>query len=194
MRALLTLQFVLVLMVWFFSLAFGQLLRVAAPVAIEAIVGVANASNVSSAAFTASGVGGLIGVLIAQRFARPGRLRAVLVLMSIGVGLGHLLIPLATQATSFIAVFALITILQASMVPATNTLIAMNAPRDRRGTAFGLASGMQAIAFMVGPMAAAGFAAVSLNLGFVVLGVLFVVLGLAIRALVREPAEAPLVD
>ena len=187
LRSLLTAQFVIALSVWFLSLAFGQLLRIAAPIALERIVGPARAMGVSGVAFTLSGLGGIAGVLLAQRFVQPGRLRYTLVVMSIGVGIGHLFLPLAMSATAFIAAFAAITILQTAMVPAINTLIATNAPRDRRGTAFGLASSVQAVAFMAGPVAAAGFAAVSLNLGFAVLGVLFVVLGLAVSVGVREP-------
>ena len=185
--SLFTRQFSLALMVWFFSLAFGQLLRIATPVALEQIVGPGEATGISGAAFTLAGLGGVVGVIAAQRFVRPGRLRWVLTVTSIGIGFGHLVLPIAASAAWFIVAFAAISVMQAAMVPAINTLIAANSPRDRRGTAFGLASGVQAVAFMVGPMAAAGFAAISLNLGFAVLGALFVVLGITIRLAVREP-------
>ena len=186
-RSLLTTQFVLALMVWFCSLAFGQLLGIAAPIALERIVGVDQAASVSGIAFTAAGLGGVLGVVVAQRFVRPGHLQYSLIITSVGVGIGHLVLPFALGAPTFIVAFAGIAMLQAAMVPATNTLIAANSPRDRRGTAFGLVSGVQALAFMVGPMAAAGFAAISLNFGFAVLGVLFVILGVMIRVSVREP-------
>jgi DHA1 family multidrug resistance protein-like MFS transporter len=186
-RSLLTTQFVLALVVWFCSLAFGQLLRIAAPIALEQIVGSQQAAAVSGIAFTAAGLGGVLGVVGAQRWVRPGRLQYSLIVTSIGVGIGHLLLPFALGAWAFTAAFAAIALLQAAMVPATNTLIAANAPRERRGTAFGLASGVQALAFMVGPMAAAGFAAISLTLGFAVLGVMFVLLGVMIALAVREP-------
>lgn len=185
--ALLTVQFVLALLVWFGTLAFSQLLRIAAPIALERIVGVEAAPAASGIAFTAAGLGGVIGVVAAQRFVRAGQLRLSLILTSVGTGLAHLVLPFAVEATSFILAFSFIAMLQATMVPATNTLIAANAPRDRRGTAFGLASGMQAFAFMVGPMTAAGFAVVSLHLGFVVVGLLFLALALMIRLGVREP-------
>lgn len=186
-RSLLTTQFVLALVVWFCSLAFGQLLRIAAPIALEGIVGVQQAAAVSGIAFTAAGLGGVLGVVGAQRWVRPGRLQYSLIVTSIGVGIGHLVLPFTLDAWTFTAAFAGIALLQAAMVPATNTLIAANAPRERRGTAFGLAGGVQALAFMVGPMAAAGFAAISLTLGFAVLGVMFVLLGVMIALAVREP-------
>ncbi|MFA7250045.1 MAG: MFS transporter [Dehalococcoidia bacterium] len=189
--SLLTWQFTVALAVWFFSLAFGQLLRIAAPIAIERIAGAGQATGLSGLAFTLSGLGGVAGVWLARQLVRPGLLQYTLIVTCVGTGVGHMLLPLAGTATWFIVAFTAIALLQAAMVPAINTLIAANAPRERRGTAFGLASGVQAVAFMVGPMAAAGFAAISLNLGFAVLGALFIVLGVAIRFSVREPELLP---
>jgi MFS family permease len=76
------------------------------------------------------------------------------------------------------------------MIPASNTLIAANSPRSRRGTAFGLASSVQAIAFIAGPMGAALFTALSLDLGFVFLTGLFFSLALLIVVCLREPRLA----
>ena len=185
--SLLTVQFMLVLAVWFFSLAFGQLLRTAMPIALEQIGGIERAAAYSGVAFTLSGLGGIVGLLLARRFVRPGLLQLTLIVASIAVGLCHLVLPLSANIVIFMGALTLIALLQAVMVPAINTLIATNAPRERRGTAVGVASAVQAVAFMVGPMAAAGFAAYSLNLGFVVLGVLSIVLGIVVRIGVREP-------
>ncbi len=185
-RSLLTLQLSLALVIWFVSLAFSQSLRVAAPIALEQIVGRAAAAAAVTGAFTAAGFGGVIGVVVAQRIARPGSLRRSLIATSAAAGLVHFALPFAGGSWPFIFAFGVIAMLQAAMVPATNTLIAANAPRDRRGTAFGLASGMQAIAFAVGPLAAAGFAD-AFHLGFVILGGIFVALGAMIWVAVREP-------
>ena len=185
-RSLLTLQLSLALVIWFVSLAFSQSLRVAAPIALEQIVGRAAAAAAVTGAFTAAGLGGVIGVVLAQRIARPGTLKRSLIATSVAAGLAHFALPFAGGSWPFIFAFGVIAMLQAAMVPATNTLIAANAPRDRRGTAFGLASGMQAIAFAVGPLAAAGFAD-AFHLGFVILGGIFVALGAMIWVAVREP-------
>jgi len=99
----------------------------------------------------------------------------------------HVLLATAGSEWVFIAWFTLISLVQAAMLPASNTLIASAVPRARRGTAFGFAGSAQAIAFMVGPLAAAGFAAVSLDLGFFVLGALFVALGVLLRLALAEP-------
>ena len=50
-------------------------------------------------------------------------------------------------------------LLQAAMIPITNTLIATNVSRERRGTGFGIASSAQALALMAGPIAAAALGA-----------------------------------
>ena len=83
--------------------------------------------------------------------------------------------------------FTLASFFNASMMPATNTMIALNVTRDRRGTAFGIGSAAQALAFMVGPMGAAMFARFSLKAGFATLGVLLLALAALVAFAVREP-------
>ena len=184
---LMTPQMVIAMAVWFCSMAFGQYVRTVTSISLEHIVGAGNATGLSGAAFTLTGVGGVCGVVFARRFVRPGLLRTTILLTCLGIGLGHLVLPAVPTAYVFIGTISGIAVLQAAMVPAINTLIAANAPRDRRGTAFGIASGVMAVAAMVGPMAVAGFAAISLNLGFAVLGAAFLVLGVVVRFIVREP-------
>ena len=188
MRALLTTQFVLVLLVFFVSISLNQVLRLATPVALERIAGgEAGAKGASGVAFTLAGLASVAGVVLAQRVVKSGRLTRMLVVACVVAGGAHLVLLFAGTAATFIGAFAVISLLQAAMLPATNTLIAANAPRERRGTAFGIASGVQAVGFMAGPMAAAGFAAVSLNLGFVVLAGIFLALAVLIFGAIREP-------
>jgi DHA1 family multidrug resistance protein-like MFS transporter len=187
-RSLLTAQFVLVLFVYFVVFSLNQVLRLATPVALEGIAGADGAAAASGVAFTVAGLTSVAGVVAAQRLVGPGRLQRTLAVCCAITGIAHFVLPFADFVTTFVAAFAVIAMLQAALVPATNTLIASNAPRERRGTAFGLASGVQALAFMVGPMAAAGFAAVSLDLGFVVIGALFVALAVLVLLTLREPA------
>ena len=84
--------------------------------------------------------------------------------------------------------FTLASFLNASMMPATNSMIALNVSRERRGTAFGIGSAAQAVAFMVGPMGAAMFAKFSLNAGFATVGMLMLGLAGMVAFAVREPA------
>ena len=69
-------------------------------------------------------------------------------------------------------------------------LIALNSDRDRRGTAFGLATGAQALALIGGPMGAALIAATSLTAGFVAISALLVGLALLLALRLREPRPA----
>ncbi len=186
-RALLTMQFTLILLVFFLSIALKEVLRVATPVALERIEGMGEATGASGLAFTLAGLGSVAGVVLAQRMVRGGRLQRMLAIACLATGVAHLVLPFAGSAGAFIAAFAIISTLQAAMLPATNTLIAASAPRERRGTAFGFASGVQAFAFIAGPIAAAGFAAVSLDAGFLVLAALFVALGVLVLGAIREP-------
>jgi MFS family permease len=119
-------------------------------------------------------------------------LRSGLVVFGFLAGVAQLLLAASRNVPSFVAVFAVISLLQAAMIPATNTLIAANAPRSRRGTAFGLASSAQAIAFVAGPSSAAFFIGLSLPLGFAVLGGISVALAVVLLLSLREPPLAVL--
>jgi MFS family permease len=76
-------------------------------------------------------------------------------------------------------------------MPAVNAMIASTVEPARRGTAFGLASSAQAIAFMIGPLSAAYFASTSLGMGFVVCGALFALLALVVGLFSRVPNARP---
>jgi MFS transporter, DHA1 family, multidrug resistance protein len=180
-------QFYLVIFVYFTLFALDQLIRLSTPIALQEIEGREDVAGVVGIAFTAAGIAAVAGVLlIGQRYVRAGRLRATLILGAALSGGLYVLLAAAEQTPMFIAAFAAIALLQATMVPATNALIAANVPRERRGTGFGIAGSAQAIAFLVGPMAAAGFAAVSIDLGFVVLGIVLVALAAVLFFTLRE--------
>jgi MFS family permease len=181
-------QFYLALFLYFLLFALNQMVRLATPVALQDIEGRDDVAAAAGVAFTLGGVAAVAGVVfIGQRFVRPGRLRLTLIVASVVAAGAHVLLAVAHAVPMFIVAFALIALLQATMLPASNTLIAGNVPRERRGTGFGLAGSAQALAFLIGPMAAAGFAAVSIDLGFVVLGVLFLALALLLFVALREP-------
>lgn len=107
------------------------------------------------------------------------------------LAISHFYLAHSDTVTGFITWFTVTSLLNAGMMPVTNTLIALNVSRARRGTAFGLASGAQALAFIAGPMGAAAFAATSLHTGFAGLGLLMVATAVLMRLAIREPhAEA----
>lgn len=184
---LITPQFGLALFLCFFLFAMTQLVRLTTPLAIKDISGNSD-KGVVGLAFSIAGIGSVIGVLVvARRVVRAGAFRRALVIGSLLTAGAQLLLALSRSVPMYVTWFTAISLFQAAMLPASNTLIASNVPRARRGTAFGLAGSAQALAFMAGPMSAAGFAAVSLNFGFLVLGVMFLGLAVLLQIALREP-------
>jgi MFS family permease len=125
--------------------------------------------------------------ILSARFFRKHRLRNLLAVTCVLTALGHLLLALSDSVWLYVLAFTVASFLNASMMPATNTMIALNVSRERRGTAFGIASAAQAFAFMVGPMGAAMFATVSLKAGFATISVLLLALAALVAFAVREP-------
>lgn len=183
----LTFQLGLAILLYFVLFAISQLMRLVSPVAINEIT----ASNVESTiglTFTVGGLASAISLIVlAPRFYRAGRLRSALVVSSGCNALSMLLLAASGTVPLYICGYAMYSLVHASMLPAANTLIAGNVTRERRGTAFGLASAASAFAFMVGPFGAALFAAQSIALGFILLAGVMVALGSLLFAALREP-------
>ena len=182
-----TLQFMLAILLYFSLFALTTFRSIATPIALKDIAG-DHVTEATGLAFALGGVASALGVwILSTRFFRKHRLRNILAVTCVLTALGHLLLALSTSVWLYVLAFTLASFLNASMMPATNTMIALNVSRERRGTAFGLGSAAQAIAFMVGPMSAAMFATVSLKAGFVTVGVLFFALAALVAFAVREP-------
>ena len=129
-----------------------------------------------------------VGVFIVSgRYFRIGRLRIAMVVCTCVTGLAFLGLGIMHASAPFVAVFALISLTQAAMIPTSNMLIAFNTPAARRGTAFGLGGSAQAIAIAVGPMAAALFVATSMAWGFAAIGLVCAALAALMHRRLREP-------
>jgi DHA1 family multidrug resistance protein-like MFS transporter len=182
-----TLQFALAILLYFSLFAVATFRLVATPVALKGIA----ASSVTEAtglAFALGGIASAVGVwILSTRFFRKRRLRNMLAVTCVLTALGHLLLALSDSVWLYVLAFTLASFLNATMMPATNTMIALNVRRERRGTAFGIGSAAQAVAFMVGPMAAAMFATISLKAGFVAVSILLLALAALVALAVREP-------
>jgi len=182
-----TLQFALAILLYFSLFAMGAFRSVATPIALKDIAS-ANVTEATGLAFALSGVASALGIwVLSTRLFRRWRLRDILAVTCVLTALAHLLLALSNSVWLYIVAFTLAAFLNASMMPATNTMIALNVTRDRRGTAFGIGSAAQAIAFMVGPMGAAMFARYSLKAGFASVGVLLLALAALVALAVREP-------
>ena len=185
---MLSFQFVLALFFYFFLFATTQLIRLATPIAMTDLEGGADVEGLVGVAFTLAGIASMVGVLyFGRRYFTTGRFRTMLALGCVVTAAAHVLIALSPNIVAFIIWFSLISLLQAAMLPASNTLIASNVHRDRRGTAFGVAGSAQALAFIAGSMSAAWFAAMSMQIGFLILGGLFLAVGGLMVVWLREP-------
>jgi len=182
-----TLQFALAILLYFSFFALGTFRSVATPIALKDIAG-ANVTEATGLAFALGGIASALGIwILSTRFFRKQRLRNILAITCVLTALAHLLLALSSSVWLYVLAFTLAAFLNASMMPATNTMIALNVGRERRGTAFGIGSAAQAIAFMVGPMGAAMFARFSLKAGFATLSMLLLALAALVALAVREP-------
>jgi len=183
-----TLQFMLAILLYFSLFALTTFRSIATPIALKDIAG-ANVTEATGLAFALGGIASALGVwALSARFFRQLRLRNILAATCVLTAAAHLLLALSDSVWLYVLAFTAASFLNASMMPATNTMIALNVSRERRGTAFGIGSAAQAVAFMVGPMGAAMFATISLKAGFVAVSVLLVGLAALVAFAVREPA------
>ncbi len=182
-----TLQFALAVLLFFALFALTTFRSVATPIALKDIAGI-GVTEATGIAFTLGGIASALGVwILSLRFFRRWRLRDILALTCVLTALAHLLLALSHSVWLYVLAFTLASFLNASMMPVTNTMIALNVSRERRGTAFGFGSAAQALAFMVGPMGAAMFARFSLKAGFATVGGVMLALAALIAFAVREP-------
>ena len=144
-------------------------------------------------AFALVGLASALGILLVSSDAfRKKRLRTILAVATLLSAGSYLLLALSSSVALFVIALTVASLLNAATFPATNTLIAMNVVRSRRGTAFGLASGAQAVGTMAGPLAAAAFAATSLQMGFAAIAGVLTCLAVMIAVVVREPPQEKL--
>lgn len=182
-----TRQFALAILLYFALFALTTFRSIATPIALKDIAG-ANVTEATGLAFALGGVASALGIwILSTRLFRQWRLRGILGVTCMLTAAAHLLLALAGSVWLYVLAFTLASFLNASMMPAANTMIALNVSRERRGTAFGIGSAAQAIAFMVGPMGAAMFATFSLKAGFVTIGMLMLALAALVAFAVREP-------
>jgi DHA1 family multidrug resistance protein-like MFS transporter len=185
-------QFMLGVFLFFVIWVMSQLVRTAAPVALARLAGEGAATGATGLAFTLGGLASVIGALgLTRLVGRAGRLRLTLTLTIVAAAVAQVFLGLAWSVLVFTLAFTVVSLTQAAMMPATNAIIATSVPPERRGTAFGVATSAQAASFIVGPMGAAFFAAVSLELGFMLLGVMLAASAVVTYLVLRESAEAP---
>jgi DHA1 family multidrug resistance protein-like MFS transporter len=180
-------QFVLAVLALFTVYSMNELIRLATPIALRAIEGHQKVAGEAGLTFSLGGLASACSVLLLSPWLfRRGRVRRGYGAACALGATGFFVLAGASEVATYVLGFLLVAIVVSSMVPALNTQVAANAARSRRGTAFGIAASVQAFSFGVGPLGAAFFASTSLDLGFVVLGGVFLTLGLLLVLMVRE--------
>lgn len=181
-------QFLFGLLLYFWVFMTGQLVRLVAPVAIGRIQGHDAATGATGIAFFVAGLASVAGAVVLARWvSRPGHLRSSLTVMLVISAAASTLLGIAWSVAVFTLLFSIISLAQGAMLPASNSVIAMNVPPERRGAAFGIASSVQALSFVVGPTSAAVFAATSFGVGFGLVGLGLAATALATYLVLREP-------
>jgi len=103
-------------------------------------------------------------------------------------GIFYLPVFFAGSFTTFLLFFGAVGLFQGAMVPGTNALIAASAPEGKQGSAFGLASSMQSMALLIGPLAGGATSGLlGIQSIYLVIGAILVVASVAGRFLIREP-------
>jgi len=103
-------------------------------------------------------------------------------------GIFYIPVFFAGSFTTFLLFFGAVGLFQGAMVPGTNALIAASAPEGKQGSAFGLASSMQSMALLIGPLAGGATSGLlGIRSIYLVIGVILVIAAVAGRFLIREP-------
>jgi DHA1 family multidrug resistance protein-like MFS transporter len=181
-------QFAIAIGLYFVLFAGEQVLRTATPIAIKTITQTAAPTAQVGLAFTAAGIGSVLGAFVLSRLViRPGKARVSLALLIAIQALGLMALAFTRSVGAYALCLGLIFVAQGAMIPSANTLIAASISPAWRGTAFGVAGSFQALAFGLGPMSAAVFATFSLFSGFLAVGVVFLLMGGVLFLGLKEP-------
>ncbi len=137
------------------------------------------------------GVIGLTSTIAAISIAPLGQrfgYRNIVVLAAAMTGALYIPVYFASSLWPFCVLLGAVGLFQGAMVPGTNALIAASTPEGKQGSAFGLASSMQSLALLTGPLAGGAVAGVlGIEAVYAVIG--FILLGAAVFGFlaIREP-------
>lgn len=173
-------QLLVGLFLYFIIYSASQLVRVATPEVLKGLLHGGSAEGATGVAFTVAGVGSVVGALwLARLTSKPSTLRRSLVTITLVTAVAHVLLAATGVVWLYIVWFTVAAVVEGTIIPSTNTLIATSVPPEVRGTAFGVAASVQATGFILGPVGAAAFAAFSLRSSFLAVAAAFVAAALA---------------
>jgi DHA1 family multidrug resistance protein-like MFS transporter len=183
-----TFQFGLAVLLYLVLFAINQLVRFVTPVDLKSITHHDNVKSISGVLFSLGGAVSAISVMfVGPSVFKPGRIGPMLGLSFLIVAVALLAMGFAPTVVLFGFGFLLMAFLVSAMVPVTNTLIAANVSRSRRGTAFGIAASAQAVALFIGPGGGALFGAFGYEIGFIVSAIMMLGVGVFLFFTLKEP-------
>ncbi|MGE0056802.1 MAG: MFS transporter [Dehalococcoidia bacterium] len=186
-----TFQFGLAVLLYLVLFAINQLVRFVTPLDLKSMTHTDNVKSISGILFSLGGAVSAISVMfIGPSVFKPGRIGIMLGVSFIAVAVSLLAMGFAPSVVLFAVGFLMMAFLVSAMVPVTNTLIAANVSRARRGTAFGIAASAQAVALFIGPGGGALFGAFGYEYGFIVSSVLMLGVGVFLFFTLKEPRTA----
>lgn len=141
----------------------------------------------SGVAFGVLGMAGAVASLASGRAGARVGLHRLLVLAALGGGGANLLVGTAGTSLMVVAVLSVVGLCQGMLNSCATALVSLHAPASRQGTAFGLLTSGQGLAFALGPLAGGLVgSAVGLDGAFVLAAAL-----LLVAALLGATAGAP---
>jgi DHA1 family multidrug resistance protein-like MFS transporter len=176
--------------IFFLNLA-PTFVRPVLPLVIDSFDPSISVESLSGITYAAISVTSAVSALMASRLSGRFGYRSALVMTTFAAGLAFLPVALATNTLSLIVLMAVVGLFSGAMVPTANALIDLLAPPGRQASAFGLSGSAMALAFATGPLSGGAVAsAFGLHAGFVVVGVMLLLLSVAVVLFVGEPAAA----
>ena len=138
-----------------------------------------------------SAVTSSVAALVVGRLGDRVGLKRVLVVCSLGVALAHVPQAFVSNSNQLLLLRGVQGLFVGGMMPTATALLARSTPSSRRGTVFGLASGVQSGGRAMGPMIGAGVAnAWGMSRVFLVTAGVYAMISVMVGTLVRaEPAR-----
>lgn len=137
------------------------------------------------------GVIGLTSTVAALSVAPLGRrfgFRNCVAAAALLTGLLYLPVAFAGSFLSFTLLLGAVGLFQGAMVPGTNALLAVSAPENKQGSAFGLAASVQSLALLIGPLGGGFVSGLAGNPAvYFTIGILLMLTSIPAYLLIREP-------
>ncbi|MCH8025231.1 MAG: MFS transporter [Chloroflexi bacterium] len=174
----------------FFLHAGPAYIRPVIPLMVDSFDSTLSAVSLSGIAFSAMAVTSAIAALSAARLSGRLGYRNALALATLGAGAAYLPVAIAANVPTLLVLIGVVGLFSGAMLPTANALLEQAAPPGRQAATFGVAGSAMALAFAVGPLTGGAVAAgAGVPTSFVVIGAITLAVGVAVLALVQEPAK-----